>query len=41
MTWEFVLTSIIIPGLLAGIFAPMLVKACNKLWMKLSGGGKR
>lgn len=40
MDFEFILLYIIIPGLLGGIFAPKLVKACRKLYQKWSNKNK-
>lgn len=33
-TLEFILVCILIPGLLGGIFAPMVVKGCKGLYAK-------
>ena len=33
-TLEFILICILIPGLLGGIFAPMVVKGCKRFYAK-------
>lgn len=39
-TLEFILICILIPGLLGGIFAPMVVKGCKRLCAKWSSRRK-
>lgn len=40
-TLEFILLYILLPGLLGGIFAPMVVKGCQKLYAKWSNRRKQ
>ncbi|MDM8268984.1 hypothetical protein QUW50_08025 [Barnesiella viscericola] len=39
-TLEFIVICILIPGLLGGIFAPMVVKGCKSLYAKWSNWRK-